>query len=168
MDVQHRPVTSADESVKDLLSEATKEFSELVRKEVELAKTEVKEQATRAGKAVALFAGMGLLGFMSFLLVSFAAAWGLAEGIPTGLAFLAVGLLYGAIGGLLFVRGASASRRSSLRRRPCGPSRRTSRWSRAPCPPAPAPPVGPPEAPVRRPATGAGGDASGRRGCGGA
>ena len=105
MDVQHGRATGADESVKDLLSEATKEFSELVRKEVELAKTEVKEQASRAGKAVAMFAGMGLLGFMSFLLVSFAAAWGLAEGIPTGLAFLAVGLLYGAIGGLLFVQG---------------------------------------------------------------
>jgi uncharacterized membrane protein YqjE len=105
MEMQHRTPTSTDESVKDLLSEATKEFNELLRKEVELAKTEVKEQASRAGKAVAMFAGMGLLGFMAFLLVSFAAAWGLAEGVPTGLAFLAVGLLYGAIGGLLFVQG---------------------------------------------------------------
>jgi len=105
MEMQHRMPTSTDESVKDLLSEATKEFNELLRKEVELAKTEVKEQASRAGKAVAMFAGMGLLGFMAFLLVSFAAAWGLAEGVPTGLAFLAVGLLYGVIGGLLFVQG---------------------------------------------------------------
>jgi uncharacterized membrane protein YqjE len=89
----------------DLLSEASKEFSELLRKEVELAKTEVKEQASRAGKAVAMFAGMGLMGFMAVLLVSFAAAWGLAAGVPTDLAFLAVGLLYAAIGGLLFVQG---------------------------------------------------------------
>lgn len=105
MEMPHRTATSAEESVKDLLSEATKEFSELVRKEVELAKTEVKEQASRAGKAAAMFVGMGLLGFMAFLLVSFAAAWGLAEGVPTGLAFLAVAVVYGAIGGLLFVQG---------------------------------------------------------------
>ncbi len=105
VEMQHRTATSAEESVKDLLSEATKEISELVRKEVELAKTELKDQASKAGKAAAMFAGMGLLGFMAFLLASFAAAWGLAEGVPTGLAFLAVALLYGVIGGLLFVQG---------------------------------------------------------------
>ncbi len=105
MEMQDRTATNAEDSVKELLSEATKQFGELVRKEVELAKTELREQASRAGKATAMFAGMGLLGFMAFLLVSFAAAWGLAEGVPTGLAFLAVGLLYGVIGGLLFVQG---------------------------------------------------------------
>lgn len=101
----HGQANTADGSVKDLLSEASSQFSELMRKEVELAKTELKEQASKAGKAVAMFAGMGLVGFMAFLLASFAAAWGLAEGVPTGLAFLAVALLYAAIGGLLFVQG---------------------------------------------------------------
>ena len=105
VEMQHPTATSAEESVKDLLTEATKQFSELVHKEVELAKTELKDQASRAGKAAAMFAGMGLLGFMAFLLASFAAAWGLAEGVPTGLAFLAVSLLYAVIGGLLFVQG---------------------------------------------------------------
>jgi Putative Actinobacterial Holin-X, holin superfamily III len=38
-------------------------------------------------------------------LLSFALAWALAEAIPTGLAFLAAGVLYLAVAGLLFVQG---------------------------------------------------------------
>jgi uncharacterized membrane protein YqjE len=89
----------------ELFRDLTKDLQSLVRKEVELAKVEVKEQATRAGKGAALLGGTAVTGFFSLLLLSFAAAWGLAEGIPTWLGFLAVGLLYGAIAALLLVVG---------------------------------------------------------------
>ncbi len=94
-----------ERSLGELFSRLTSDLQVLVRKEVELAKVEVKEQATRAGKAGALFAGTAVAGFFALLLLSFAAAWGLAEGIPTWLSFLAVGLLYGAIAGLLLTVG---------------------------------------------------------------
>ncbi len=89
---QSRP---ADERpVGELLSELTRSVQTLIRKEVELAKVEMKEQASRAGKGAALLAVGGVGGFVALLLVSFAAAWGLAEVIATGLAFLVVGVLY--------------------------------------------------------------------------
>lgn len=89
----------------ELFGDMTRSLQTLMRKEVELAKVEVKEQATRAGKAAGMFAGMAVMGFVGFLLLSFAAAWGLAEGIPVWLAFLAVGLLYVVIAGLLLTVG---------------------------------------------------------------
>jgi uncharacterized membrane protein YqjE len=99
------PAPGGDLSLGELFSRLTSDLQVLVRKEVELAKVEVKEQATRAGKASAMLAGTAVMGFFAFLLLSFAAAWGLAEGIPTWLGFLAVGLLYGAIAGLLLTVG---------------------------------------------------------------
>jgi len=89
----------------ELFSDLTRNLQTLVRKEVELAKLEVQEQASRASKAGAMFGAGALAGFMALVLISFAAAWGLAEGIPRWLAFLAVGLLYGAVAGLAFVAG---------------------------------------------------------------
>ncbi len=89
----------------DLVSDLTKSVQTLIKNEVELAKGEIKEQAARAGKGGAMMAAAGVTGFVALLLVSWAAAWGLAEGIPTWLAFLAIGLLYGAIAGLLALTG---------------------------------------------------------------
>lgn len=89
----------------ELFGEMTKSLQVLVRKEVELAKVEVKDQASRAGKAAGLLAAAGVIGFIAVVLLSFAAVWGLAESIPTGLAFLAVGLIYVVVAGLLAVTG---------------------------------------------------------------
>jgi hypothetical protein len=99
--------TGADEErpLGDLVSDLTRSMQTLVKKEVELAKVEIKEQASRAGKGGAMMAAAGVTGFVALLLVSWAAAWGLAEGIPTWLAFLAIGLLYGVIAALLALTG---------------------------------------------------------------
>jgi len=105
---EHTAATSpsADgRSLGELFSRLSDDLQALVRKEVELAKVEVKEQATQAGKAGAILAGTGVTGFFALLLLSFAAVWGLAEGVPTWLSFLAVGLIYAAIAGLLLTVG---------------------------------------------------------------
>ena len=99
------PTGGEERPLGELMSDLTKSMQTLVKKEVELAKVEIKEQATRAGKGGAMLAAAGVAGFVALLLVSWAAAWGLAEGIPTWLAFLAIGLLYGAIAGLLALTG---------------------------------------------------------------
>ncbi len=87
----------------ELFSELSDNLQHLMRKEVELAKVEATEQAKRAGKAGAMFGAMGVMGFFGLMLVFFAAGFGLAEVIPTGLAFLAVGLLCLVVAGLLLV-----------------------------------------------------------------
>ncbi len=97
--VQHQQRATArrpadERSIQELWSDMTREATILLRKEVELAKIETKEQVGRAGKAGAAFGAAGLAGFMALQLVSFAAAWGLAAILPTGLAFLLVGVVY--------------------------------------------------------------------------
>ncbi len=94
-----------ERSVGELFTELSGEVQQLLRKEVELAKIEVQEQVSKASKAGAMFAGMGVAALFGLLLLSLAAAWGAAEAIPPGLAFLAVALLYLVVAALLFVQG---------------------------------------------------------------
>ena len=89
----------------ELFSELTDNVRTLVQREVELARIEIKEQMTRATKGVTMFAGTGVTAFLALVLLSFAAAWGLAELIPVGFAFAVVGVLYAAVAGALFVQG---------------------------------------------------------------
>lgn len=102
---QLRDVSADERPLGELVSDMTGKLQDLLRKEMELAKLETKEQVTRAGKAGAMFGAAGATAFVALLLVSFAAAWGLAEAIPVGLAFLAVGLLYAVVAGVLATQG---------------------------------------------------------------
>jgi hypothetical protein len=89
------PSTPEDERpLGELFSDLTRSVQVLVRKEVELAKVELKEQASRAGKGTAMLVVGGVGAFVALFLLSFAAAWGLAEVMPTGFAFLIVGVVY--------------------------------------------------------------------------
>lgn len=97
--------TREERPLGELFSDMTSQVQDLLRKEVELAKLETRDEVAKAGKAGAVLAGAGIAGFFAAMLISFAAAWGLAEAIPTGLAFLAVGLLFAVVAGLLFVTG---------------------------------------------------------------
>jgi hypothetical protein len=83
-----------DKSLGELFSNLTGDLSDLMRKEVELAKVEIKEEVRAAGKGAGLLGAGALCGYLAVLLVSFAAVWGLAVIMPTGLAFLIIGVLY--------------------------------------------------------------------------
>ena len=86
-----------DKSLGVLLKELTSEFQRLLRAEVELAKLEVREEVEHAGQVAKFGAVAALAGFFAALLLSFAAAWGLAEVMPVGVAFLIVGLVDAAV-----------------------------------------------------------------------
>jgi hypothetical protein len=100
-----RPEAQADESLGQLFGQLGRQFSELLREEVKLAKTELREETSKAGKAGGMLGGAALAGHLCLLLVSFAAAWGLAEVMAAGLAFLIVATIYGAVAAILFIRG---------------------------------------------------------------
>jgi len=83
-----------DRSLSDLLSEVTADLAALFRKEVELAKVETSEQVSRAVKAGAMLGAAGVVALLATMLLAWAAAWGLAEVLPTGVAFLIVGVVF--------------------------------------------------------------------------
>ena len=95
----------ADKSLGELLSRLTGDFGDLVSTQVELAKVEIKDEVSRAGRGAGFLTGGGLAAYLAVTLLSFAAAWGLAEAVPEGVAFLIVGVVWAAIATALFLTG---------------------------------------------------------------
>lgn len=95
----------ADASLGDLFGRMTTDLSTLVRKELELARVEIKEDVTKAGKAGGTLGAAAVAGWMALILLSFALAWGLAEIMPEGFAFLIVGVIYAIVAAVLYSAG---------------------------------------------------------------
>jgi len=94
-----------DRSLGELFGQMTTDVSTLFRKEVELAKVELREEAKRAGRGAGMFAGAGLAGWMAILFVSFALAWLLDQAMNTALAFLIVGVIWAIAALILMSKG---------------------------------------------------------------
>ncbi|MEU4336782.1 phage holin family protein [Micromonospora lupini] len=99
-------------SVGDLLGDVTRDMSTLVRKEVELAKAELREEVSQAGKAGGMFGGAGLAGFLAVLFVSYAVWWGLSNAMDQGWAALIVAILWAAVAGGLFLNARTQLKRA--------------------------------------------------------
>jgi len=98
-----------DQSLGDLVALAAKDVSQLIRYEIDLAKTELKGDARRVGIAVAGFGLAAFVGCLVLVLLCIALAFGLvALGIWTWAAFLIVAgaciLLAGIGAGLAIVK----------------------------------------------------------------
>jgi uncharacterized membrane protein YqjE len=100
-----RAAAHENASLGDLLSEATREMSVLLRKEVQLAKVELREEASAAGRAGGKLGAAAFIGYLALLLASFALAWGLTALMPAGWAFLIVAVVYAVVAGLLYADG---------------------------------------------------------------
>jgi len=95
----------AETSVGQLIGEISDDLSALFRKEVELAKAEIRTEAGKAGKAAGALGGAGLAGYMAVLLLSFALVFALGNVIDYGWAALIVAVLWGATGAVLYATG---------------------------------------------------------------
>jgi hypothetical protein len=95
-------------SLGELVAEITADLSTLFRKEIELAKTEARDELRTAGKAGALLGGAGLAGWMALVLLSLAVAWLLDQAMNTALAFAIVGVLWAAAAFVLQRSGRAA------------------------------------------------------------
>ena len=92
-------------SVGELIGNISNDLSQLFRQEVELAKAELKQEATKAGKAAGMLGGAGFAGYLTVLFLSFALVYGLGNVMDLGWAALIVAVLWAVIGGVLFVVG---------------------------------------------------------------
>jgi uncharacterized membrane protein YqjE len=99
-----------DTSLPELLSRLSSDFGELVSTQVELAKVEIKEEIARAGKGAGLLGGGAFVAYLAVILLSFAAAWGLAEIMPEGVAFLIVGTVFAVVAIVLLRTGREQMR----------------------------------------------------------
>lgn len=98
-----------DVGLPELISRLTEQSSTLFRQELALAKTELRQEIRRAGRAGGLFGGAAVTGFLALMLLSFAAAWALAEVMHVAVAFLIVGAVYAIVAGVLATQGKSSA-----------------------------------------------------------
>ena len=83
--VTQSPGNASEPSIGDLVSQAIKDVTTLVRYEIDLAKVELRGDARRVGLAVALGGTIMFFGFLILVMLSFAYAYGLITvGIWTG------------------------------------------------------------------------------------
>lgn len=94
-------------SLGELLGEVTQDLSTLIRQEVELAKVELKQSATRAGKGAGMFAGAGVAGHFVLLFLSLALWYALGELIGLGWSAVVVAVLWAIVAAVLASRGRS-------------------------------------------------------------
>ncbi|HEY2285365.1 MAG TPA: phage holin family protein [Streptosporangiaceae bacterium] len=92
-------------SVGELFSDVAADLSTLMRQEIDLAKAEVRQSATKAGKGAGLLAGAGISGHLVLIFVSVAAWWGLGESIGHGWSALVVAAIWLIIAAVLGLAG---------------------------------------------------------------
>jgi len=105
--VSYDPATQPkqpDKSLGELFSDLTRDFGELFRQEVELAKVETKEELSRAGRAAGMFGGAGLGAWLALLFLSLGLAWLLDQAINRALAFAIVGVVWAIVAAVMALR----------------------------------------------------------------
>lgn len=105
--------TGPERSAGELLSAVTSDLQTLFRQEVELAKTEIREEGAKAGKAAGMYGGAGFGGYMVALFLSLAAVFGLANVMDAGWAAVIVAAVWAGIAAVLYVMGRSRMREVS-------------------------------------------------------
>lgn len=89
---------ATERTLGQLVADATRDISSIMRSEIALAKAEIGADAKKAGAGVGLFVAAGIFAFLALILLLISATYGLvAAGLAPWLAFLMVG------GGLLVV-----------------------------------------------------------------
>jgi hypothetical protein len=99
-DLRERPTS-------ELLKQLSDQTTTLVRQEIELAKLEVREKGKKAGIGAGMFGGAGVFGLYAVGALTATIILALATFLPGWVAALIVTVIYGAIAGVLALRGKS-------------------------------------------------------------
>jgi len=103
-----------DRSLGELFADLARDTSTLVRQEVTLAKVEISDKISKAGKDVASMAVGGAVAYAGFLALIAAAILLLAKAVDWWLAAFIVGLVVIVAGYLLIQRGRTALKQEDL------------------------------------------------------
>jgi len=104
-----------ERSLGELFSDLTRDMGTLVRQEVDLARTEMTRQASKAGKDVASMAVGGAVAYAGFLAIVAAIILALgALGLPLWVSALIVGIVIAGIGYVLIQRGRDALKKVNV------------------------------------------------------
>jgi len=103
-----------DRSLGELFSELAQETSTLVRQEVNLAKTEMSQKASTAGKHIGVLAAGGALAYAGLLAILAGVIALLNDVMPLWASALLVGIVVAIVGYLLIRKGLDALKRDDF------------------------------------------------------
>ncbi|MGJ3510004.1 phage holin family protein [Enemella sp. A6] len=108
-----RQLEGDNRSIGEIFADLTTNLSTLMRQEVALAKAEVRESATAAGKGAGMFAGAGVAAHLMLVFLSIAIWWGIAHLIGSdeprfGWAALIVAVIWAVVAAILALAGKSS------------------------------------------------------------
>ena len=102
------PGSVGDRSLGELISEVTADLSTLMRQELELAKAELQQSASRAGKGAGMLGGAGVAGYFVLLFLSVALWWAIGSATGLGWSALIVAVIWGIIAAILYTMGRNS------------------------------------------------------------
>ena len=103
---QHNTAPAGEtRSLGEIVSDISANMSTLVKQEIDLAKTEMKQEVTKVGKGAGMFGGAAVAGFFTLFFLSFARTYVLDNVMPVELAALIVAVLWGIVAAVLALTG---------------------------------------------------------------
>ena len=107
--------TRDGQTIGDLVSKLSSDLSGLVRDEIRLAKVEITDDVRQLARAGGMLGAAAFAGVLTIVLLSFAAAWGLAEVMPIGFAFLVIAFVWAIAGAVLFATGRKRLQQADMK-----------------------------------------------------
>ncbi len=107
--------SASDETLRDTLLGIVQDLRNMVRGEAELARAELKEDATRLGKGAGMIAGSGVLSYTGFLFLMLGVTLLLGRWMKLWLSALLVGLGLTAAGAVVGMSGKKEVQSAQLR-----------------------------------------------------
>lgn len=102
-------------SVGELIGELSGDLSKLMRQELELAKLEMKEEATKAGKAAGMLAGAGVAGHLALVFISLTVMWALGNVMNLAWAALIVTAIWAVVAAALALSGRKTLKQVNMK-----------------------------------------------------
>ncbi|WP_348787415.1 phage holin family protein [Leifsonia sp. NPDC080035] len=96
---------AATTSLGDLLAEVSRDLSTLIRQEMDLAKAELRQTATRAGKGAGMLGGAGYAALMAVFFLSIALWWALGYLVGNAWSGVIVAVIWAIIALILYLVG---------------------------------------------------------------
>ena len=107
------PASAETRSLGQIVGDITSDMSTLVRQEIDLAKTEMKQEVGRLGKGAGMLGAAGLAGYFTLFFLSVALTYLLDNWMPVELAALIVALLWAIAAAVLALRGRAEMKKAN-------------------------------------------------------